>query len=90
MLNKQEFINLISDREEVSKKEAAMIVKAFTGAVNEVLQDKKGVSLVGFGKFFAEYKPEKEQVLGLTGELIKVPAHYILKSKLSKSILENK
>lgn len=88
MLNKQDFVAIIVEQQDTTKKEAAHIVDAFTKAVKTVMKDNKSVSLVGFGKFVSEYKEARTRVLGFSGETIEVPAHYAHKVKLSAKIAE--
>ena len=47
MLNKQDFVAIIAEQQDTTKKEAAHIVDAFTKAVKTVMKDNKSVSLVG-------------------------------------------
>lgn len=86
MLKKQDLVNIISDQQGTTKKEANHIIDAFTKGVKSVLENHESVNLVGFGKFTTEFKEAHKQVFGITGETIEVPAHYIYKAKMSSNI----
>lgn len=88
MLNKKDLIAMIAEREGTTKKAAAGMLDAVTGAIKDVMKANKSVQIVGFGKFTSEYKEAQKRVFGVTGEIIEVPAHYAHKAKLSASIAD--
>lgn len=88
MKKKQDLVEIIAKQQEITKKEANKIIDAFTNGIREILANKESVSLAGFGKFVTEHKAEAQRVLGFTGELVTIPAHYVYKAKLSKAIVK--
>ena len=88
MLNKKDLITMIAEREGTTKKVAAGMLDAVTGAIKDVMKANKSVQIVGFGKFTSEYKEAQKRVFGVIGEIIEVPAHYAHKAKLSASIAD--
>ena len=50
-MNKTEFIAAVTEKAEISKKDAEKAVKAFTDVVTEELVNGGKVQLVGFGNF---------------------------------------
>ena len=54
MLNKKDLINMIAEREGTTKKAAAGMLDAVTGAIKDVMKANKSVQIVGFGKFTSE------------------------------------
>ena len=54
MLNKKDLITMIAEREGTTKKAAAGMVDAVTGAIKDVMKANKSVQIVGFGKFTSE------------------------------------
>lgn len=88
MLKKQDLVNVIADQQGITKKEAASVIGAFVSGVKKIMKDNESINLVGFGKFESVYKEERTQVLSFSGETVTIPAHYIHKAKLSKTIAE--
>lgn len=85
-LNKQDLVNYIVEQKGGLKKDAFAAVEKVIGSIKELLAAHKNVHLAGFGNFDSIFKEEHEMINNFNGQKVKVPAHYIAKAKLSKTI----
>ena len=84
--NKQDLINYIAENKGGLKKDAAAAVEKVVGSIKELLTGHTNVHLAGFGNFDSVFKEEHEMINNFNGEKVTVPAHYVAKAKLSKTI----
>ncbi|MBV8999351.1 MAG: HU family DNA-binding protein [Solirubrobacterales bacterium] len=73
-MTKQEFVDQVSDRAGLSKKDAAGAVDAFLDTVEDALKRGSEVSFSGFGKFSVSQRSAREGRNPATGERIQIPA----------------
>jgi DNA-binding protein HU-beta len=73
-MNKNEFIDRVSEMAGINKAEAARAVDAVFDAVTEALRKGDDVRLVGFGTFSAAKRAAREGRNPRTGEIIQIPA----------------
>jgi len=73
-MNKAELIDLVSEKAEVSKKDADAIVSATVAAIMESVAGGDKVSLVGFGSFEPRARKARDGRNPQTGKTIKIPA----------------
>ena len=73
-MTKQEFVDQVSDRAELSKKDAAGAVDAFLDTVEDALKRGSDVSFSGFGKFSVSARSAREGRNPATGETIQIAA----------------
>jgi len=73
-VTKQEFVDQVSDRAGLSKKDAAGAVDAFLDTVEDALKRGSEVSFSGFGKFSVSQRSAREGRNPATGERIQIPA----------------
>lgn len=73
-MNKNEFIDRVSELAGINKAEAARAVDAVFDAVTEALRKGDDVRLVGFGTFSAAKRAAREGRNPRTGETIQIPA----------------
>ena len=73
-MNKAELINLVSEKAEVSKKDADAIVSATVESIMESVAGGDKVSLVGFGSFEPRARKARNGRNPQTGKAIKIPA----------------
>lgn len=85
-LNKQDLVNYIVEQKGGLKKDAFAAVEKVVGSIKELLTAHKNVHLAGFGNFDSIFKEEHEMINNFNGQKVKVPAHYVAKVKLSKTI----
>jgi DNA-binding protein HU-beta len=73
-VTKQEFVDQVADRAELSKKDAAAAVDAFLDTVEDALKRRSEVSFSGFGKFSVSARNAREGRNPATGERIQIAA----------------
>jgi DNA-binding protein HU-beta len=61
-VTKEEFVERVASRADLSKREAADVVDAVLEAIAETLQSGGEVSFTGFGKFSTRYRKERQGV----------------------------
>ena len=85
-MNRQELISVMSERAEISKKDADAALKAFTDVVAEELKKSGKVQIVGFGTFEVTERAERMGRNPKTGEEILIPASKSPKFKAGKTL----
>jgi DNA-binding protein HU-beta len=73
-VTKSEFVDLVSDKSGLTKRDAAKAVDAFLDSVQETLRRGDSVSFTGFGKFSAQQRNERQGVNPRTGEKVTIAA----------------
>ena len=89
-MTKAEFIDLVADKAELSKKEAGAAVDAFTNAITEVLKNGGKITFPGFGTFDVKERAARTGRNPQTGKTLKIPAsrvaHFKMGSKLKETL----
>lgn len=89
-MTKAEFIDLVADKAELSKKEAGAAVDAFTNAITEVLKNGDKITFPGFGTFDVKERAARTGRNPQTGKALKIPAsrvaHFKMGSKLKETL----
>ena len=88
-MNKNELINAVSERANITKKDAEIAVSATFEAISDALCDGEKVQLVGFGAF--EVKKRKARIgrNPKTKEAVEIPATKVPVFKPSKALKDN-
>ena len=73
-MTKQEFVDQVAAKSDLSKSDAAEAVDAFLGVVEETLQRGGEVNFTGFGKFSVSERGARQGVNPQTGEKIQIAA----------------
>ena len=73
-MNKNEFVDRVSDMVGINKAEATRSVDAVFDAITDALRKGDDVRLVGFGTFSAVQRKARDGRNPRTGETIKIPA----------------
>ncbi|MDR0854023.1 MAG: HU family DNA-binding protein [Clostridiales Family XIII bacterium] len=73
-LNKADFVAAIAEKAELSKKDAATFVDAYTAVVTENLAAKNKISLIGFGNWETTEIAARTGRNPQTGEALKIKA----------------
>ncbi len=73
-MQKTDFIKAVSDRAEVSQKDAKKVIDTALEVITESLQNGEKVTLTGFGTFEVRQRQEREGVNPQTREKIKIAA----------------
>jgi len=85
-LNKQELIEAVASRTELSKAEAGRAVDAVLEVITETLAKGEKVSLVGFGSFEVRHRQARMGRNPRTNEMIHVPATKVPAFKAGKKL----
>lgn len=85
-MNKKELINVVAEKSEITKKEAALLVENVIGAIADEVAGGGKVSLVGFGTFETVKRNERKCRNLQTGEDMIVPAKMAPKFRPSKGL----
>lgn len=83
-MNKNEFTKYISEKHEITQKEAKELVDKFTNSVVEALREGKDINLTGFGSFSVSEIKARDGRNPRTGEIIKIPSYKQPKFKVGK------
>ena len=85
-MNKSELVAAMSERAELSKKDAEKALKAFIDVVTEELVKGEKIQLVGFGTFEVAERAAREGKNPQTGNKIKIAASKAPKFKAGKAL----
>ena len=73
-MNKVELVTKMAEKSNLTKKEAALALDAFIESVEEALENREKVQLVGFGTFETRERAAREGRNPRTKEVINIPA----------------
>ena len=85
-MNKVELIAALADKADVSKKDAAKVLDAFTDTITEQLSQKEKITLVGFGTFETRERAARIGKNPRTGETLKIAASTAPAFKAGKAL----
>ena len=85
-MTKLELIAALADKADVSKKDAAKVLEAFTDTITEELAKKEKVTLVGFGTFETRERAARTGKNPRTGEALKIAASVAPAFKAGKAL----
>ena len=85
-INKKALIDLVSERTNITKKDATEIVDAVFNTVKDELAAGKTVDIAGFGKFSVKESAARSGVNPATGEKIEIAASNRVVFKVSKTL----
>lgn len=88
MLNKPDFIALMAERCDITKKDATEEYENVFGVLAEVLSEGNEVAIPDLGRFKIADRPARTARNPRTGETVDVPAKKAMKLQLTKSIKE--
>jgi len=78
-VTKQEFVDRIADKAQLSKRDAGKAVDAFLEAITETLRGGGDVAFTGFGKFSTSNRAARQGVNPRTGERVQIAASRVPK-----------
>ncbi len=87
-MNKEELVDLISKTNNITKIEAARVIKIFCSSIESALAAGNSVSLMGFGKFIVNDIPPRKGRNPKTSQPITVAAYKQPKFLCSKVLKE--
>ena len=85
-MNKNDLVNVVSDKAGLSKADAAKAVDAVIDAITNTLRSGTEVRLVGFGTFLVSSRAASTGRNPRTGEAISIPAAKLPKFKAGKAL----
>ena len=83
-MNKVELVTKMAEKSNLTKKEAALALDAFIQSVEEALENKEKVQLIGFGTFETRERAAREGRNPRTKEAITIPASTVPVFKAGK------
>ena len=83
-MNRQDLVNLVSEKTGISKEAAGKAQKAVIEAISSALEKGDSVSLIGFGSFKVIERAAREGRNPSTGEKMQIPASKGVKFTPSK------
>ena len=87
-MNKSELITTMSEKSNLTKKDAEAALKAFVESVEEALENGEKVQLVGFGTFETRERAARTGRNPRTKEEIQIPASTVQVFKAGKEFKE--
>ena len=87
-MNKSDLVLKVSEKSELTQKEAAAAVNAFTAAVQEALSNGDNVTLIGFGTFLVRERAARSGHNPRTGEALQIPAVKVPSFRPGKNLKE--
>lgn len=87
-MNKQEFIDAVSEKAGLSKKDTKSAVDAVLETITETLAKKESVSFIGFGVFGVSARAARTAKVPGTDKTVELPATTVAKFKVGKSLKE--
>ena len=85
-MNKTDLINSVSEKAEVTKKDAEKIINAVFASISEALAANEKVQLVGFGTFEVKERAARVGRNPQTGETINISAAKVPTFKAGKGL----
>ena len=85
-MNKTELVAAMSEKAELSKKDAEGALKAFIDVVTDELKKGEKVQLVGFGSFEVSERAAREGINPLTKKPMSIPASKAPKFKAGRGL----
>ena len=85
-MNKEELLEAMAGRADITKKQAGEALDAFIESVTKTLKKGGSVALTGFGSFQTSKRKAREGRNPATGEKIKIPAAVVPKFKPGKGL----
>lgn len=88
MISKGDLVDIIAEREGITKAAAGRIVGIITETITDAVSSGDKVTITGFGTFEAMARAERTGVNPSTGEKITIPASKAVKFKAGKAFKE--
>ncbi len=85
-MSKQEIVEIVAEKAEISKAAAARAVDAVFEGITKGLKKEGKVTFVGFGTFSAKKRAAREGINPLTKEPLKIPAKTVASFKAGSKL----
>ena len=87
-MNKIEFIDAISTKTGLTKKDTKAVIDAALETITETLAKKDSVSFIGFGTFSTSARAAREATFKVTTRKVQLSATTVAKFKVGKALKE--
>ena len=87
-MRKAEFVDAISKKSGLSKKDSQVALEAVLDAIQDSLTDSDGVNFIGFGSFTVTKREARKTKVPGTDRVVDVPASKVVKFKPGKQLKE--
>lgn len=88
-MNKTDLINTVSEKSDLSRKDATKAVDAVFESIMDSLKNGEKVSLIGFGNFEVRERAARKGRNPQTGDEIEIPASKVPAFKPGKALKDN-
>lgn len=85
-MNKNELIDALATKSEITKKDASKVLEAFVATITDTLSDGEQIVLPGFGTFSVGMRSARKGRNPKTGEEIEIKASRVAKFKAGKAL----
>jgi DNA-binding protein HU-beta len=89
VMNKTDLINAVTEKSEISKKDATKAVDAVFESIMDSLKQGEKVQLIGFGNFEVRERSARKGRNPQTGEEIQIPASKVPAFKAGKALKDS-
>ncbi len=86
VLNKEEFVSFIADKNDCSKAEAGRALNMIKDAIMAAMKKGHDIALVGFGTFHIRHRAARKGHIPKTGKEITIPASKLPAFKAGKQL----
>ncbi len=87
-MNKSELVKSLAEKAEITQKDAAKVLDAMVGTIQQALANGDKVQIIGFGSFEVRDRKERKVISPATGKEITVPATKVPAFRPGKSLKE--
>lgn len=87
-MKKADFIQIVSEKTNLSKKDVTSVIDATLEAISETLVKGDSISFIGFGSFDVAERAAREGKVPGTDKTYKSPATKVVKFKVGKQLKE--
>lgn len=88
-MKKTELISAVAEKAEISQKDVAKVLEAFTDVVTEEMKHGGRVQMVGFGAFEAVHRDAREGRNPNTGDPMTIEATWVPKFKAARALRQS-
>ena len=86
MASKQDLVNAVAERTDLSKKDSTAVVDTILDEIKEILANGDKLQLIGFGNFEVRTRSARKGRNPQTGETIEIPASQVPAFKPGKAL----
>lgn len=88
-MNKGEFIKAVSEKSNISERDASKIINNALDVITESLKAREKVSITGFGNFEAKIRASRKGRNPATGEIVDIPEKTVPVFRAGKQLKES-